>query len=322
MRFSNECKGIFAMLVLSIIYGIAGITARTLQVHFGTWQQLATQSWLAFVMLKGVQVVTANGRPSQPLMLSEFKSLFGRALIGRVASSYLFIQACLFAPLGNVGWISALPTSALFGWLLFGQNVSRREWLLLLVGILGVGLIVGPDMSIWKMSGRGELYALLSTFASGLAALIGRTVTRERGSIFATSWIVLFTAVLATIAAFIFEGGLIVPPMVSIPVLILVSMMVGVGTLCSLYGYTYLCASTATGILSLEAVWAVMLGMLIYGEQPTVLSLIGGVAIVIAAYLIAPSTRKEAASGECFQPKQPITAPPICGEIINQQLIM
>ena len=243
---------------------------------------------LAFLLLTGIETALPGQQRTRGLTRQELKSLFGRALIGRVICSYLFIQACLFAPLGNVGWISALPTSALFGWWLFGQHVSRRDWLLLATGMIGVGMIVAPDLRIESVSGRGELYALLSTCATGFAALIGRTVVRERGAIFATRWVILFTALLATIAATIVEGGLKLPPIASLPMLLLVSVMVALGASCSLYGYTHLRASTATAILSLEAVWAVVIGIIFYQEHPTPPSLIGGVTIVAVAYLTSP----------------------------------
>lgn len=282
------------MLTLSIIYGIAGHTARSLQVYFGTWQQLATQSWLAFVILKCAQITLHQGAPGRRLGRQELLSLFGRAAIGRIVSSYFFIQACLSAPLGNVGWISAFPTSAFFAWWLFGQCISGRDWLLLTIGMAGVGIIVSADINIHDVPGEGEFYAVISTLATGLSALFGRTVTRERGVVLATSWVILFTAVIASIAAVLLEGGLILPPAEALPMLTLVSIMAALGSACSLYGFSYLKASTATALLSLGAVWAVVLGMIIYGEQPSLNSLVGGCVIVIAACMLTPAGKPRA----------------------------
>jgi len=297
MKLENDKKAIFAMLLLSAIYGLAGYTARVLQTHFGVWQQLAIQSWLAFVLLESIQSCLSMRPRFQRLSWQHFKSLLSRAVVGRLVSSYFFIQACLYAPLGNVGWISALPTSVLFGWGLFGQCVTKRDWILLTISMVGVGIIVAPEIDLRNVSGQGELYAFVSVLASGLAALFGRSAAKERGAIVATSWVMLFTAVLATMAAIFFEGGLKIPPTSALPMLGLASVMVGLGAVCSMYGFTYLRASTATALLSLEAVWAVGLGLMIYGETPTINSLVGGVVIVVVAYLIAPSRKVGATTG-------------------------
>lgn len=294
MSKSNEKKAVLAMLILSVSYGISGFTARELQQHFGIWQQVAVQSWLGLFLSVLWQRFWAGGAARLVVENSAVWGLVGRAIIGRIVGSFFFIQACTYAPLGNVAWISALPTSALFGWLFFGQYISLREWSLLAVGVIGVGMIVG-SASGHEMLGLGELYALLSALALGLASLLGRRAVQKQGAIVATSWVLFFSGSFATMAAYVFEGGLALPPLSLMPMLSLVTIMAVLGSACSLYGFTYLRASTATGLLSLEAIWGVALGMSIYGEVPTRQSLFGGALIVLAAYLV---TRTQTARGD------------------------
>jgi drug/metabolite transporter (DMT)-like permease len=307
MILCNKKKAILAMLILSVSYGISGFTARELQQHFGIWQQIAIQSWSGLLLSLVIQKLFPSNLDRNPMAGSALMGLIGRALIGRIVGSFFFIQACLYAPLGNVGWISALPTSAIFGWLFFGQSISIREWCLLALGMSGVAMIVGPSIG-QEIIGIGEIYALLSVFALGLASLLGRQAVREQGAIIATSWVIFFTALCSTAAAFLIEGGIKMPPLQALPVLLLVSVMVVLGSACSLYGFTYLRASTATALLSLEAIWGVALGMSYYGEIPTTYSLVGGSLIVIVAYLTTPKQAPQQLVGIQLE-AQPIVEP-------------
>lgn len=274
------------LLGLSFTYGIAGFTARELQQELGTWQQVALQNWggfgLAYLMLwftQGRLVPTKVG-------VRGGMELVGRAVIGRVLGSVLYIQACIYAPLGNVGWLSALPTSVLFAWLVWGERTSQRELGYLMLGLFGVGLVVLPSGSNVTSLGYGELCALGATLAGGFAALLGRDSVKEADTWSATVWLSLATSFSSTIMAFAVEGGLALPSIERLPVLLLVVGIVCMSSAGGLFGYAHLPTSMASAILSLEAVWAIGLGYLLYGEIPTGLAVLGGSMIVWSAYAI------------------------------------
>lgn len=279
----EEKLAVGAMFALSLSYGFAGFTARELQEEMGTWQQLALQSWFACAAAWVMVWVTQGRLSPAPISARGRRELVARAVVGRVIGSVTFIQACVYAPLGNVGWLSALPTSVLFAWLVLGERVSTRELALLGLGVTGVALIVGPSFGSVESLGFGELCALLSAIVVGFASTLGRQAVREADAWSATVWMLLATSITSTVVALLVDGGLVFPSLAKLPIFALVVLMVVVGSSGSLYGYTHLSASLATAILTLEAVWAMMVGYLLYGEVPSSVAVLGGALIACSA---------------------------------------
>jgi drug/metabolite transporter (DMT)-like permease len=275
-----------ALLGLSFTYGIAGIVARELQKELGTWQQVALQNWGGFLLAWVMLWVTQGRFTPSSVGFRGGMELMGRAVLGRVLGSVLYIQACLHAPLGNVGWLSALPTSVLFAWLVWGEQTSKREVYYLLLGLVGVGLVVAPSGSTISSLGYGELCALGATLLGGLAALLGRDSVKETDTWSATVWVTFTTATTATLMACVIDGGLALPSVGNLPALATVIAIVFASSAGGLFGYAHLSTSVASAILSLEAVWAIGIGYLIYGEVPTALAALGGGMIVWSAYAI------------------------------------
>jgi drug/metabolite transporter (DMT)-like permease len=283
-----------AMFALSVSYGVAGFTARELQQDMGTWQQLALQSWFGCAVAWMIVWITQRRLLPAPISARGRKELIARAVVGRVFGSVTFIQACLYAPLGNVGWISALPMSVVFACLVWGERVSVREVSLLGVGVLGVALIVSPSFGSFSGFGFGELCALTSAIVVGFASRLGRGSVKEADAWSATVWMLGVTAITATLVAIVFEGGLVLPSIGRGPVFALVVGMVVAGSWGSLYGYTHLPASVATGILTLEAVWAMLVGYFVYSEVPTAPGILGGTLIAWSAYAMKVQSPKVA----------------------------
>jgi drug/metabolite transporter (DMT)-like permease len=275
-----------ALFGLSFTYGLAGFTARELQQELGTWQQVAIQNWGGLALAWGMLWLTQRRLLPSPISVQGRVELMGRAVIGRLLGSVLYIQACIYAPLGNVGWLSALPTSVVFAWLVWGERSSRREVAYLALGLLGVGLILAPSGLDFSSLGYGELCALGATLAGGLAALLGRESVKQAGTWSATVWVMLTTAVASSVMACLIDGGLALPSIGKAPALLLVVAIVFASSAGGLFGYTHLSTSVASAILSLEAVWAITIGYLLYDEVPTAIAILGGGMIVWSAYAI------------------------------------
>ena len=287
------------MFVLSFTYGIAGFAARELQEDLGTWQQVALQNWGA-CLLAWMMLWFRKGQflPSR-ISLRGRLELVGRAVVGRLIGSVLYIQACIYAPLGTVGWLSALPTSVLFAWLVWGQRASRRELGYLGLGFVGVGLVVAPSAHCFSTLGYGELCAVGAVCAFGLSALLGRDAVKDADIWSATIWLTLITAITATITSFAVEGGLALPSIATLPVLVGVVAIVILSSAGGLFGFAHLSAGVASAILSLEAVWAIGIGYLLYGEIPTGTAVLGGGAILWSAYAIKVPARVRVLSRRC-----------------------
>lgn len=297
---NTRLRAILAMLLVSICYGCAGLTSRTLQEDLKIWQQLALTNGSACLLIFVIGKYTLPGSFPKALSREQSISIFGRAIFGRLVSSYLFIQACLNAPLSNVGWLSVLPFSVLLAWLFFSEQVSSREVKLIVVSLLGASLITTPKLALDSALGMGELFAISSCLFSSLGYLLGRRTLKDLDIRLATFWISFVTACIAACLAIIFEGGFALPSSDKYLVLLLTVLMVVLGMSGALYGYIHLPASVATGILSLETVWSGISGFLIYAEIPSSLEILGGFLIVLSAYYISSVKKKQV---ECTEMK-------------------
>jgi drug/metabolite transporter (DMT)-like permease len=272
------------LVIISATYGISGVTTRELQRDLGVWQQVALLNW--GVLAAACLIFWVTQRTITPTIMSSRVriELMGRAVVGRVFGSMLYIEACSYAPLGNVGWLSALPTSVMFAWILYGERMSRREVGSIILGFFGAVLVIGPASNDLMSFGYGELCALGSTFAGGLALILGRDSVKQTDTWSATIWVALTTAITATSLAFIIDGGLVFPSLSRLPILSVAIAIFLLSNAGSLFAYAHLSASTASAILSLGAVWTLATGYALYGEIPTALAVAGGVMIMWSAY--------------------------------------
>ena len=210
-------------------------------------------------------------------------------VIGRtaaeIASMVAFLVALVHMPLANVSAIlAALPLSiTLAGALFLGEPVGWRRWGAILVGFAGVLMILRPG------SAGFDQMALLP-----LAAVVGLTVrdiaTKKVhdgvSSLQLSGW--GFVAVLPSgILLFALRGETPVMPSA-----LEWAMLVGMVTV-GILGYAMLVLATRAGDIASTTpfrysrlVFAMLLGVLIFGERPDAWTLVGS-AVVVGAGLYA-----------------------------------
>lgn len=204
-----------------------------------------------------------------------------RLLIWRVGSealtAFFFFMALFNMPLANVTAIlQALPlTITLAGALFLGERVGWRRASMIGLGFLGVLLIVRPGTADFDIH---ALYALAAVACVTLRDLVTRQMSAQVPSLAVAFWTALgvmafgaagsatevwvmpdaaMAGLLAVTALFILGGYL------------LSIMAVRVGELAVVSPYRY------TGL-----VWALILGLAIFGEWPDGLTMLGAALIV------------------------------------------
>lgn len=198
-----------------------------------------------------------------------------------LGATYCFLTALFNMPIANVtAVLQALPlTVALGAWAFLDEPLGWRRLLAILVGLVGVLLIVQPggngftaaslyalaavafitlrDLSVRKLS--PDTSSMTVAFTAALAITLGFGIA----SAFET-WAPVSTsqAALLTLAAcFIFAGYL------------LTVMVMRVGEIGFIAPFRY------TGLI-----WALLIGLVVFGDWPDVLTLLGA-AIVVATGL-------------------------------------
>jgi drug/metabolite transporter (DMT)-like permease len=193
-----------------------------------------------------------------------------------------FLAALAQMPLANVSAIlQALPLAVTMGAALFlHEPVGWRRWTAILVGFAGVMIIVRPGFEGFNSY---SLLALLCVAFCALRDLVTRRIPEEIPSLAVSFATALFVTVV---------GGFLVVPYGGWTELTVTStsMLLGAAILL-IVGYQFIIMAMRVGDISFVApfrytalIWALLLGLLVFGEVPDFAMLLGA-AIVVASGL-------------------------------------
>jgi drug/metabolite transporter (DMT)-like permease len=183
-------------------------------------------------------------------------------------------------PLSVVGAITqASPMLAAVGAVLFlNENVGWRRWCSIVVGFIGVLLIVQPGAIEFDFS---VLWAILALVALSVRDLTTRLLPADMASASIATY-TMAAAVPFTIGWVLFNGESLLPDQINW--LVIVPMVV-LGAL----GYMLLIASLRMAEVSVvmpfrysRIIFLLVLGVLVFGEKPDALTLIGASLIILS----------------------------------------
>ncbi|GLQ25389.1 DMT family transporter [Sulfitobacter pacificus] len=211
-----------------------------------------------------------------------------------VTISYFFLTALFNMPLANLTAIlQVVPLAVtLASAVILREAVGWRRSLAIAVGFCGVLLIVrpGPEgFNIWS------IYALIAMLGVTLRDLVTRQLSPEVPSM---------TVTLVTAASVMVAAGL---ASLSTPWVEITAQSWGLivaSAVCILGGYFFSIQVMRSGDVSFTApfrysglVWALILGWLVFGEWPHVLTLIGAAIVVATGVFSFYRERKVSGAG-------------------------
>ena len=176
---------------------------------------------------------------------------------------------------------------ALISILLFRKKLTSKAWIAVALALLGSVIIAMADTAAGSDALRGDLLALSGAFFVAVYTLIG-SVCRRSVSTTVYTFLVYLAAALTVLSITLFSG-------VPITGYGMVNYFTGFGmtVFCTLLGHSvfswglkYLPPAFISTVKLLEPVFASLLGLLLFGEVPGILTLLGGAVIIagIALY--------------------------------------
>jgi len=198
--------------------------------------------------------------------------------IGEVVGTLGFITALALAPLSLVAAIfQAMPLAVTFGAAVFlGETVGWRRWTAILVGFLGVLVIIRPGLSGFDPA---SLWALLAVAGLAVRDLATRRVAASTTSMQLSAWGFLSLIPLA-VAMLAVTGG---PVPVTGPHVGYLAGALGF----SIASYWAITAAMRLGEVSVTTpfrysrlVFALIIGVAVFGERPDVWTLTGAALII------------------------------------------
>lgn len=196
-----------------------------------------------------------------------------------VATAWFFITALFHMPLANATAIlQSLPLAVtLAGAVFLGESVGWRRMSAIGVGFIGVLMIVQPGAEGFTV------YSLYALIAVGMVTL--RDLTTRRISAQAPS---LLVAAVSSAAVTLFGAvGMAGTPWAPVDGRVLA--LVGAMSVAILGAYLFSIMAMRVGDLAVSApfrytgiLWALLLGLVIFGEWPNALTLMGAAVVVVS----------------------------------------
>lgn len=197
--------------------------------------------------------------------------------VGEAGGTFFFLSALFEMPIANVtAVLQILPlTITLAAALFLGETVGWRRYGAIIVGLFGVLLIVKPGTDGFNFF---AIYAVIATLFITMRDLVTRRLPKSTPSLLVS----LVTAVVITLMGAV--GSLFEPwqTVTMHHVLVLFS-----AAAILMVGYIFSILAMRDGEVSFIApfrysilIWALLIGFLVFGDVPDLISMIGAVIVV------------------------------------------
>jgi drug/metabolite transporter (DMT)-like permease len=272
-------QGIFFILLSELCFTISTVFSKLLTNTTGI-SALEVTFGRFFMGLIVISITVYRNAIS--LVPNKLSLLIWRGVLNTMAV-ILFFLACQFTTITNTHMLNMTYPFFIF---LFSPLFFRSEkispWMypVLCSALLGIWLVIDPH---WHSINKGDLFGLLSGIVAAFA-VITLNLARQNDS---TPVILFYLMSIGTVI-----NGLAMLPVFVWPqggqwLLLGASASMGVlGQVCITYGYKYVSARAGGVVSTSRILYAVVLGMLVFGENLTPRIALGGLLILFSIVVV------------------------------------
>ncbi|MFQ6023900.1 MAG: DMT family transporter [Acidiferrobacterales bacterium] len=274
----GHIKGISLVLLAGVFWSIAGIIVRLIE-SASEWQILFYRSGSLAVML--VIVLAVQNRRA---LLTTFRAAGTAGVVGGLCLAVGFtcwIFALTHTTVANALFLLATAPFivAILARLVLGERVKRATWVAMLVATVGITVMVGEGIAVGTLFGN----------VMGLGAALGFsgfTVALRYGKTVNMLPTVCFAGVFATLSSGIMivatGHGITIPANDLWLCTMLGVVQIGCGLILYTIGSRYVPAAELALLSLTEVVLGPIWVWIGVGEVPSVLTLLGGVIVLVA----------------------------------------
>ena len=264
-------RGVFLVLLAGTFWSLAGVFLRHVE-EANVWQIVFYRSGTAAVTLALVLALKYRARMAAVVRAAGWPGLLGGAVIG-----YAYIAtvlALLNTTVANALFIFAAAPffAAVLGWLVLRERVRAHTWITIGVALAGVGLMVAEGIG-------GSLFGNLMALTMALA-FAGVAVIMRYGRRFDMLPAVLMGGLVSALIALPLAGTLVVPLRDALLCATLGVVQISFGMIAFTAGSRYVPAAQLGLLAMTEAVFGPVWVWLFVGELPSLLTLVGGAAVL------------------------------------------
>lgn len=284
MKLTSKQKGILALIGLAFSYASFGFFTRYFSASFGFFQQLYLRIFAGLILGFLIFYKQINFSKLRKISIKEWSLLIFRSAAYYLLGAAMFNKAVLLTKISTVSFISSLPMTAILGFIILKEKVTSKKIIYIFLSFLGVVIISVKSFSNLLVWGPGEILALLSTIFVSLSIVFRRFQTRTLTNLEMTQIILAFATLFLLAASFTVKEGL--------PIynwnwtIFFMIVLTGLANVAMIfftnYGFEHVENSLASNILTLEMVFAVFIGFIIYKEIPTAKDILGGILILFS----------------------------------------
>jgi drug/metabolite transporter (DMT)-like permease len=286
----NTGKGIVLKLISAVLFAVMSALIRYLGTRYPIGEVVFFRS--AFALVPVVLVYAWRGELPAAVRT---ENPAGQASRGALSIVGMF---------GNFGALARLPlieanaigfSSPLIGValaaLILKERVRIYRWSAVGVGFLGVLVVLSPHFSgdelTIAMAGAaslaGVLYGVVGSFTNAATMIQTRHLTKSER----TSSIVFYFSLICAVAGLVtWPFGWIAPSRGEYAVLMAIGCLGGAGHIFLTESYRHASASLVAPFDYTSMVWALLLGYVMFGEEPTIMIVVGSAIIAGAGLFV------------------------------------
>ncbi len=214
--------------------------------------------------------------------------LFNKWLVGRglleVVANLSFVSALAYVAIADLtAIVQTCPLFVLLGaWAFRGERMDMTRLILVLVGIVGALLVAQPGTgAVSAMAGL----AFLTAISSATRDLLTPNVPQGMPPLVATLTVLVLLALAGLIGMLAFETP-VVPTTADVMLMVLAGATGVAGHFLLYMTYRIGEARTVAPFMYTLTIWAVLSGLVLFGEIPNTLALAGMVLVALAGLAI------------------------------------
>ena len=270
---TKNLRGFLLFLTALFLFAVSDATAKYMSAFFAV-PLLAWARYLSQMLF--MLAVTAPGMGGEIVRTKKPGLMIFRGLM-QVSSTVFVLLAFRTLPLAEttaIVFITPLLVALLAGPLL-GEKMGLRTWLATLAGFAGVLLIVRPDGA---MHGMGVVYAFCSALSYATYQILTRKLAASEPPLRQLFYIALVgTFSMSCLLPFFWTG--IMPTLTQTLFILSLGFYGGMGHFLLIRAFHETPASSLSPLLYIQLVWAMLLGWIVFGQLPDLLSIVGMLVI-------------------------------------------
>lgn len=277
MQEKNEFKGALSLLASAGIYAFFNVMIRELSKMYGDQAQVAARFSATLVLLLLIHLARKR-LPRVPKEKMPDIIKLGLTMAGLVTLITVSVNSTKIANTVFLIYAGSISGAFFLGTFILKEAVTRQKIIAISLALIG--------LSFFLAEARAFELGLVTGFLAGLLDSVANTFRKRLKGVNRNSLLVYQYSIMVLGTIFltlVFSGDIIRTVTISgIAVTIFYAvLLVTLGNLL-LYGFQHFDVNVGTVILASELFFALILGVLLYDEIPTLLELTGGLIIFTA----------------------------------------